>query len=614
MVLVGARARRSRRRWLWPALGIALAVAAGGALAVEAAIAGDEGARRSLSELPPLTGSVRVTWQGPVTAVVSADARRALDSVSRGPVTTVVLLDPVRLDGQIVRPVAISPLRPWLVDRSTTALGPCRPRDCPVLLAGGGSARGVLSAAGVRLRVVGRDPLASDVPLGFLAEAEGSWPLLVTDDVRGLDELDGLSGLYRVHSWVAPLATAGLHSWNLAGVEKRLQLTQASLLRTSQQFSLDAPFSGIDAARADARSAPSRLGPVGGTAVVIVALFVLLAAAGLLPEQRAERERLQVAGATAVQEGVFVLGEAALLAAAGVLAGGAVSVLVATGLAVAAGDPPLAVLEHSVLTPAGVTAFAGCWLACTALISATLFARSRLLLNVVGIAGALVLIAGFTLARSGLGSAALAPLYCLAAGAVVFRGSVAAFTCIERLARSGPAPVRLAILGLARSPGLPAFAVAFLAVSLGLAGFALSYRATLARGAADQAAARVPLDALISPGASFKTPLRSRAARPLACAWRWHRPARSRHLCDVCVRGQLRHRAGARCSGQRLGADSWLAAQRRAGAAAGSGPAAAVPGADSHAGPAAAERYRSDSDLGKIASDPGHCGRAAARP
>ncbi len=248
LALVGARARRSRRRWLWPALGIALAVAAGGALAVEAAIAGDEAARQSLTELPPLTRSVRVTWQGPVTAVAAADARRALDSVSPGPVTTVVLLDPVRLDGQIVRPVAISPLRRWLVDRSTTALGPCRPRDCPVLLAGGGSARGVLSAAGVRLRVVGRDPLASDVPLGFLAAAEGSWPLLVTDDVRGLDELDGLSGLYRVHSWVAPLATAGLHSWNLAGVEERLQLTQASLLKASQQFSLDAPFSGIDAA------------------------------------------------------------------------------------------------------------------------------------------------------------------------------------------------------------------------------------------------------------------------------------------------------------------------------------------------------------------------------
>jgi hypothetical protein len=40
-----------------------------------------------------------------------------------------------------------------------------------------------------------------------------------------------------------------------------------------------------------------------------------------------------------------------------------------------------------------------------------------------------------------------------------------------------------------------------------LGGFALSYRATLQRSAADQAADRVPLDALVSPGANFATPL-----------------------------------------------------------------------------------------------------------
>ncbi|MGH2896817.1 MAG: hypothetical protein ACRDPM_26605, partial [Solirubrobacteraceae bacterium] len=49
--------------------------------------------------------------------------------------------------------------------------------------------------------------------------------------------------------------------------------------------------------------------------------------------------------------------------------------------------------------------------------------------------------------------------------------------------------------------------VAFVAVAVGLGGFALCYGATLQRSASDQAAAAVPLDAIVSPGPSFATPL-----------------------------------------------------------------------------------------------------------
>jgi hypothetical protein len=52
-----------------------------------------------------------------------------------------------------------------------------------------------------------------------------------------------------------------------------------------------------------------------------------------------------------------------------------------------------------------------------------------------------------------------------------------------------------------------ALAIAFIAVATGLGGFALAYRSTLVRSAADQAADRVPLDALVSPGPDFSTPL-----------------------------------------------------------------------------------------------------------
>jgi hypothetical protein len=54
---------------------------------------------------------------------------------------------------------------------------------------------------------------------------------------------------------------------------------------------------------------------------------------------------------------------------------------------------------------------------------------------------------------------------------------------------------------------VPALVIAFIAVTTGLGGFALAYRSTLIRSAADQAADRVPLDALVSAGPDFRTPL-----------------------------------------------------------------------------------------------------------
>ena len=111
----------------------------------------------------------------------------------------------------------------------------------------------------------------------------------------------------------------------------------------------------------------------------------------------------------------------------------------------------------------------------------------------------------------------LAPLCALAGGVLVYRLASGILRSAERAARRGPVMVRLALVGLARAPSAPALAAAFLAVSIGLGGFALAYRATLLRGAADQAADRVPLDGLIAPGPDFTRPL------DVASLARWQR-------------------------------------------------------------------------------------------
>ena len=140
-----------------------------------------------------------------------------------------------------------------------------------MLLVGGGPPPKVpstLSEIGVNIVVVGSSPLRSAVPLGFTPSGSGSAPVLLTGDVAGLASLPGLSGLYRTHSWLAPFVTTRLHGWQLAGVEDRLARSQARLLVSGSQFSLSAPFTTLDEARAQASVAPQRLLLAGGGAIL----------------------------------------------------------------------------------------------------------------------------------------------------------------------------------------------------------------------------------------------------------------------------------------------------------------------------------------------------------
>jgi hypothetical protein len=506
--LIVARARRRPGRFVLPALGLALATAFAGAVAAESVIAGDQAARSALDSLPPLQRTVSAVWQGPVTAPVEREARRILGGLGLGPSTQAVLLNPVRLSGIIVRPAAIEPLGRWVGPAAAARVGRCRAGACPMLLASGVVTAHVLAAAGVRIPVVGHARLNSPVPLGFTPAADVP-PVLLTGDVAGLDTLGGLSGVYRAHLWSALLATSTLHSWQLAGVEQHLEAAQAALLATAGQFTLDAPFDGLDAARSEAADAPRRLLLTGGGALAALVLFIVLAAGSLRRDQHAELERLRMAGARSSQCVAFVLGEAAWLSALGLLVGALVAVAAASLLARAAGEPVGEVLAHSLLTPTGAIALAVGWLCATALVATTLLAPGARAADVLAVGAAAAV--ALALADGGTGNDTLtlllAPLCCLAAGVLVFRGAALLLRTGERLLRRGPVLGRLAFLGLARSPAAPALAIAFIAVSTGLGAFALAYRATLVRGSSDQAANQVPLDALVAAGPDFTTPL-----------------------------------------------------------------------------------------------------------
>src|SRR4249919_194250 len=512
LMLAAARGRRRPARWVLPVLGIALAAAFAAGVAAQSQVTGDQSARSVLDGTSRLASEVRVTWQGAVSPGVANQARDLLRGLGLGSQTEVVLMNPVRLGGVVVRPAAIAPLDRWLPGIPPGRLGPCRPERCPMLLAGPGPVPSTLAAIGVRIQVVGSAPLRSAVPLGFVPSGAGvteSVPVLVTWDVAGLESVPGLSGVYRVHSWLAPLTITGLRGWQLGGAEDRLARAQARLLLTGSQFSLSAPFTALDEARAQASAAPQRLQLAGGGAVAALALFIVLAGGGLRRDQQAELDRLRNAGARTGHCVMFVAVEAGWLCAVALSVGAAAGAGAAALLASGQGEPAGAILMHSLITPAGVIALAAGWLAATVLLGALVLVRSARLTDVLAVAAASALVAAMA---EGPGSdhalaLLLAPLCCAAVGVLTFRAAGAVLRGTERVARGGPVLARLAFVNLARSPGVQALAIAFIAVATGLGGFALAYRSTLVRSAADQAADRVPLDALVSPGPDFSTPL-----------------------------------------------------------------------------------------------------------
>jgi hypothetical protein len=494
---------------LLPALGIAFAAAFAAGVAAQAQVAGDQSARSVLSRTSPPDRAIRVSWQGPVSRGVTEQARALLRRLGLGPQTEVVLMNPVRLGGVVVRPAAIAPLGPWLPGAPLGRLGPCRAEQCPMLLASGGPVPPILAAIGVRIRVVGLAPLRSATPLGFVPSSAGSVPVLVTWDVSGLEAVAGLSGVYRTHSWLAPLAITQLRDWQLAGAEDQLASWQARLLVSGSQFSLSAPFSALDEARAQARAAPQRLLLAGGGAIAVLALFIVLAGGGLRRDQLAELDRLRNTGARTAHCALFVAVECGWLCAAALSVGAAGGIGAAALLASGAGEPAGGIVMHSLITPAGAIALGIGWLAGTLLLGALVLARGAWLTDVLAVAAASALVAALA---EGTGSnyalaLLLAPLCCVAVGVLTFRAAGVVLRGAERVARSGPVLARLAVLNLARSPGVPALAIAFVAVAVGIGGFAFSYRSTLIRGAADQAANSVPLDAIVSPGPEFTTPL-----------------------------------------------------------------------------------------------------------
>jgi hypothetical protein len=435
----------------------------------------------------------------------------------------VVVFRELRVDGELVEIAAVDDL-PATVRVATGRLPrACDDRGCEVIQIGrGGAAR--LVEGDVDLRRVGVAKLLDPALFGDIsaasANAANAPKLLLAPSVQALERVEALSPFYRIYSWVSPLRIDGLHTWDIDRVlagESRAQ----GALSTDTAFRLSGPDTALLDAEHRGSVAGQRFVLIGGETSALLLGFALIAAIGMRRGLISERRRLLARGARRWQVVLACGAEISATTLAGAVVGVAAGVALVAGIANRAGVPAGAVISHGIFTTGAVSVLVVAWLVTTLLLIATILTEDRSSSRRVGLAdvaaaGATATIAvalsrGALQPSSGSGNTILflilPVLVCFVAATVIAHVVGPSMRAAERSTRTRSLPLRLAVLALARAPGRTIASCAFVAVALGLSLFAISYRGTLDRGAADQAAFAVPLDFTVREGSALVGPL-----------------------------------------------------------------------------------------------------------
>jgi len=508
-----------------------------GAAALAAVLAGsvvaqDRSLARATAAVPELGRQVRAGWLGIPTLpdeeepVLDRRARRALGGVLPGRVTEVVTFRQSTLGGSFIALAGADGLSRWIRVTSGRLPRPCGATRCEVLQIGGQGE--IPNVSGLPLVRVGTGRLASTALFGdffgppssaFVRRAVGFRerplpPLLVAEGVGGLVELPELGPVYRSYAWILPIDPEAVHPWDVTALEDRVRSARSELQASTiaSAWELKAPLEELAAARDDSSLSGRRLLLIGGEAAALLLAFAALAATRLKRDVAAARTRLTWFGAGRWQLELETAAESAALALAGATIGWIAGLGLGALVARRAGSPSNDVLSHSALSAGGL-ALGLCLAAAAAVIlfgavrgrrvhsgrsglrPVDVLALGALAVVIVGVARGDAESEGAASAGgTGLFLLLLPGLVAFIAAVVLVRVLEPALRLGERLVRRRSVPARLAFLSLARNPGHAGVAAAFLVVSLGLTLFAETYRATLVRGQADQAAFALPAD------------------------------------------------------------------------------------------------------------------------
>jgi hypothetical protein len=356
--------------------------------------------------------------------------------------------------------------------------------------------------------------------------------LLLAPSIDAVQTLPSLNPFYRVYSWLSPLRTESLHTWDTGRTLAAESRGQARLYAADSSFRLSSPDDELLDADHRGTIAARRLMLVGGTTSALLLGFAIIAAIGLRRGLGSERRRLLARGARRWQAWLTLAAEVGAMTFAGALLGIAAGCAVVAAIAGGASQPVGAILSHSLLTGWTLAALIGGVVGVTLVLAASTLTkddeegRRRIRLYDVAAVGAAATVA-VSLSRGALhaGSVSggdtvllliLPALVCFVVAVVLARLLAPAMRATERLTRHRSLTLRLGVLALARAPSRTVVSCAFITVALGLALFAAAYRATLARGAADQAAFGVPLDFTVGEGSKLVLPLDAAPLRAYA--------------------------------------------------------------------------------------------------
>jgi hypothetical protein len=526
--LLLARARHAGSRWLLVTAGLAIAAVLPVVAQAVTAVTADAALRHGLAALAPGDAAITVSYNG----LPDAAEQQALDTAVRdrlpqltgGPVHrellfremsdghggTLVLAGADRLAGEVRLVTGRMP-------------GQCTPSHCEVVALRVPGAPATPQVADLGLVVVGEVVRTDPLLLSGTFDPGPGRPVLLADGVTGVSRLAKLELFGRTFGWVAPLDLAQVRARGVDGWVATSATVADDLWKAIPGLVVTVPDGVLHDTDARARVSARRFVVLGGATSVLLLGTAVVGGAALRRDHEAFLGALRRRGASRRRLIGLVTGEVGLAVAAATMLGLALAAAAAAVLARVGGLPVLATTRDAVVSGLpGVLVLA---VLAAGLLGATLTlpagpagtAPSGVWRVNDAVAAGCLVVAGLLAGRGGVTTAAadagdpllvvLPALVLVAAGLLLAR----LWLPVTRLAqRRLPRRALGARLGLAAAGGRPlrpAATAALLTAAVAAAVFAGAYRATLDRGAADQAAFAVPTAARLLEGSTLERPL-----------------------------------------------------------------------------------------------------------
>lgn len=514
--LVLARARAHRAVWTLLALGVALATAGPVLTSASTVVAGGRALEHGLAGLPAGQRSITVSYNGSLSGTELARTdravRRELHRLSGA--AALRQLEFRRLSdgrGGELTLAAVDGLSRLVRLSSGRLPSSCTPQRCEVVQVGTEPAP---HTADLGVVIVGRVERADPLVLSGTFDPGNDAPLLLSANTEQAAALAVLTLFHRSWGWIAPVDVPLVRRLGVDPYLARESAVADELNRQLQGLIVTAPDDVLRTEDARARRSAGRFALLGGTSAALVLGLAVVAAVSIRRDHLGVLRLLRTRGATRAQLAGFSATEAAWPVLAGALAGLLSAYLAAllqwgrpvAGSGLSGGARTAGLLAGVALVAVGATlrwqprtGERGAWRA-VALTAGATFA-------VVGLAAS----RGSTAVQPG---APVDPLVSLlpvltavGAGLLAACAWPLAPRLLAGLVPPRAAAARLALAGAGRQPLRSAATVAVLAATCCSVVFAGSYRATIDRGAADQAAFSVPMAARLTTGPSLTRPV-----------------------------------------------------------------------------------------------------------